>query len=59
MLFSMAVENPSRGSMPFHIIIEEAHRYVQKDTDTEILGYNNPEDKRGSQKTDLLQGCDA
>lgn len=40
MLFNMAVENPSRGSMPFHIIIEEAHRYVQKDTDTEILGYN-------------------
>ncbi len=40
MLFNMAVENPIRGSMPFHIIIEEAHRYVQKDTDTEILGYN-------------------
>lgn len=40
MLFNMAVHNPSRGSMPFHIIIEEAHRYVQRDTDTEILGYN-------------------
>ncbi len=40
LLFNMAVENPTRGSMPFHIVIEEAHRYVQKDTDTEILGYN-------------------
>ena len=26
--------------MPFHIILEEAHRYIQRDTDTEILGYN-------------------
>ncbi len=40
MLFSIAVENPNRGSFPFHIIIEEAHRYVMKDTDIEILGYN-------------------
>ena len=40
LVFDYTVENPNRGSMPFHIIIEEAHRYVQKDTDTEILGYN-------------------
>ena len=40
MLFNLAVENNSRGSIPFHIIIEEAHRYVQKDKDIEILGYN-------------------
>ena len=40
LIFDSTVENPNRGSMPFHIIIEEAHRYVQKDTDTEILGYN-------------------
>ena len=26
--------------MPFHIILEEAHRYIQNDTDTKILGYN-------------------
>ncbi len=39
-VFDYTVENPTRGSMPFHIIIEEAHRYVQEDTDTEILGYN-------------------
>ena len=29
-----------RGSYPIHIILEEAHRYVQNDSDTEILGYN-------------------
>ncbi len=40
MLFLVAVENNNRGSIPFHIIIEEAHRYVQKDKDTDILGYN-------------------
>ena len=39
-LFEFAVENNSRGSIPFHIIIEEAHRYVQNDNDVEILGYN-------------------
>lgn len=26
--------------MPFNIILEEAHRYVQNDSDIEILGYN-------------------
>lgn len=40
MLFQEAAENKNRGSVPFHIIIEEAHRYVQRDRDTEILGYN-------------------
>ena len=40
MLFDFACENKSRGGIPFHIIIEEAHRYVQKDADEEILGYN-------------------
>ena len=40
MLFSLVVENTARGSVPFHIIIEEAHRYVQKDRDIDILGYN-------------------
>ena len=29
-----------RGSFPIHIVIEEAHRYVQNDTDIEVLGYN-------------------
>lgn len=40
LIFNIAVNNPSRGSEAYHIIIEEAHRYVQKDKDIEILGYN-------------------
>lgn len=31
--------NP-RGSFPVHIILEEAHRYVNHDSDTEVIGYN-------------------
>ena len=40
LIFEYTVENINRGSIPFHIIIEEAHRYVQSDKDEEILGYN-------------------
>lgn len=40
LIFETSVNSPSRGSVPFHIIMEEAHRYVQKDIDTELLGYN-------------------
>ncbi len=40
LIFDTAVTNENRGSVPYHIIIEEAHRYVQKDTDIDILGYN-------------------
>ena len=40
MLFEVAVNSENRAKFPFHIIIEEAHRYVQKDIDTELLGYN-------------------
>ena len=40
MLFSLASVSNSRGSTAFHIIIEEAHRYVQKDKDIDIIGYN-------------------
>ena len=29
-----------RGAMPFHLMLEEAHRYVQNDNDIHILGYN-------------------
>ena len=39
-LFTYNVEKDDRASIPFHIIIEEAHRYVQNDHDVEILGYN-------------------
>ncbi len=40
MLFDYVTLLPNRASMPFHIILEEAHRYVQNDIDTTILGYN-------------------
>lgn len=40
MLFLKASTTKPRGSRAFHIIIEEAHRYVQHDSDIELLGYN-------------------
>lgn len=40
LLFDYIVKLPERTSMPFHILLEEAHRYVQDDTDRKILGYN-------------------
>lgn len=39
-LFDYITTLERRASIPFHILLEEAHRYVQSDTDTEILGYN-------------------
>ena len=38
--FDFATNLDERGSYPIHIILEEAHRYVQNDKDVEILGYN-------------------
>jgi len=40
MLFDFVALLPNRASMPFHIILEEAHRYVMNDIDSKILGYN-------------------
>ena len=40
MLFIKASYTKPRGSRAFHIIIEEAHRYVQNDNDINLLGYN-------------------
>lgn len=40
LLFNYSKELEQRGSMPFNLILEEAHRYVQNDSDNEILGYN-------------------
>lgn len=40
MLFNVASNTLPRGSRAFHIIIEEAHRYVIKDNDIDLLGYN-------------------
>ena len=40
MLFLRASSTKPRGSRAFHIVIEEAHRYVQNDIDRKLLGYN-------------------
>lgn len=40
LLFDYTVSLNQRTSMPFHIVLEEAHRYVQNDSDVNILGYN-------------------
>lgn len=40
LLFDYIVKLPNRASLPFHIVLEEAHRYVQDDIDRKILGYN-------------------
>ena len=39
-LFDYAKYQVERGEFPIHIVLEEAHRYVQNDNDVEILGYN-------------------
>lgn len=40
LLFDYIVNLPQRAMLPFHIVLEEAHRYVQDDADRKILGYN-------------------
>lgn len=40
MVFNVLVKSPIRGANPIHIVIEEAHRYVQEDNDLKLLGYN-------------------
>ena len=40
LLFDYAKNLDKRASLPFHIILEEAHRYVQNDNDRFLLGYN-------------------
>ena len=40
LLFNYAKELKDRASIPFHIVLEEAHRYVQNDNDINLLGYN-------------------
>ncbi len=40
MLFLKTSTEKARGSQAYHIIIEEAHRYVQHDKDIDIIGYN-------------------
>ncbi len=40
MLFDFSKDHKNGIQMPFHIILEEAHRYVQNDMDRMIFGYN-------------------
>lgn len=40
MLFNYSKELKDRATIPFHIVLEEAHRYVQNDNDINLLGYN-------------------
>lgn len=40
LLFDYCKDNRNRGTLPFHIVLEEAHRYVQNDSDVDLLGYN-------------------
>ncbi len=40
LLFEFTKGLKNRASIPFHIIIEEAHRYIQNDRDRYLLGYN-------------------
>ncbi len=40
MFFDFAKSRPERASIPFHLFLEEAHRYVQNDKDNFLIGYN-------------------
>lgn len=40
MLFVFTKALGSRASIPFHIFLEESHRYVQNDGDRFLIGYN-------------------
>lgn len=40
LFFEYNKEKEDRAGMPVHIVLEEAHRYVQEDADNELLGYN-------------------
>ena len=39
-IFDFSKTIPNRGSVPFHILVEEAHRYIKNDTDNYLIGYN-------------------
>ncbi|NLA33181.1 MAG: ATP-binding protein, partial [Mollicutes bacterium] len=40
LLFNFTKTRKQRASIPFHLFLEEAHRYIQKDNDTFLIGYN-------------------
>ena len=39
-IFDFCKGMKKRASIPFHLFLEEAHRYVQKDADVFLIGYN-------------------
>lgn len=40
LIYDYAKEAEERSGESFNIILEEAHRYVQNDTDVDVIGYN-------------------
>lgn len=40
LIFDYSKGLTDRASMPFHLVIEEAHRYIQNDNDRFLIGYN-------------------
>jgi Predicted ATPase len=40
LLFDFTKRLNERASIPFHLVLEESHRYVQNDNDNHLLGYN-------------------
>ena len=40
LLFDYTSKLKNRGSLAFHVLLEEAHRYVQEDIDVKLFGYN-------------------
>lgn len=40
LFFNYTTSLENRGTYPINIVLEEAHRYVQNDTDTDVIGYN-------------------
>ncbi len=40
LIFEFSKGLKDRASIPFHLLVEEAHRYIQNDTDRYLIGYN-------------------
>lgn len=40
LLFVFTKKLANRATIPFHLFLEECHRYVQKDNDLNLIGYN-------------------
>lgn len=40
LFFNFAISLPNRANFPINVILEEAHRYVNNDNDSDVIGYN-------------------